>query len=266
VAIGSINVTLSAAPLEKLSASGEWTRFIASAPELARWCYRAAPVMRCSRMSGVILSFSREDRPHPQAEQTLLESWAQFASLAVERRGLYEQLSFRAEYDALTNLLNRASLYERLDKCIRANSVDRNPMSVVYLDLDSFKEINDGYGHDAGDKVLQHVSERILKSVRCTDIVARIGGDEFVVVLPGVGDRSEADRIAEKIAAAIAVPVAYNGQELRIGTCCGTSLYPVDACDTDALLRVADQNMYRIKLKHRARRTLQNQGLDKKAG
>jgi diguanylate cyclase (GGDEF)-like protein len=202
-------------------------------------------------LTGMIVSLFTEDRPDAHTEQTLLESWGRFASLAVERRGLYEQLSFRAQYDSLTALLNRAALYDRVDSWIRANPATRSPMAVVYLDLDGFKQINDSHGHGAGDKVLQHVSAHILESVRKTDLVARIGGDEFVIVLPGVSELTEARRIADLVAAAIARPLAHGGRELRIGASFGISLYPADGESTDALLKIADEDMYRVKLEHR---------------
>jgi diguanylate cyclase (GGDEF)-like protein len=207
--------------------------------------------MRSSRLTGMIVSIFAEDRPDAHGEQTLLESWGRFASLAVERRGLYEQLSFRAQYDSLTALLNRAALYDRVDSWTRANAAKPIPMALVYLDLDGFKAINDTYGHAAGDKVLQHVSAHILESVRKTDMVARLGGDEFVIVLPGVGEPAEARRIADLVAAAIARPLAYAGGELRIGVSFGISVFPADGASTDALLKIADEEMYRAKLKHR---------------
>jgi diguanylate cyclase (GGDEF)-like protein len=207
--------------------------------------------MRSSRLTGMIVSLFAEDRPDGHTEQTSLESWGRFASLAVERRGLYEQLSFRAQYDSLTALLNRAALYDRVDSWIRADPAKRSPMALVYLDLDGFKQINDIHGHGAGDKVLQHVSVHILESVRRTDVVARLGGDEFVIVLPGVGELAEARRIADLVAAAIARPLAYGGRELRIGSSFGISVYPADGDNTDALLKIADEDMYRAKLEHR---------------
>jgi diguanylate cyclase (GGDEF)-like protein len=121
----------------------------------------------------------------------------------------------------------------------------------LFLDLDGFKQINDTHGHGAGDKILQHVSAHILESVRKTDMVARLGGDEFVIVLPGIGDRTEARRIANLVTAAVERPLAYAGHELRIGVSFGISVYPADADNTDALLKLADEDMYRAKLKHR---------------
>jgi diguanylate cyclase (GGDEF)-like protein len=251
VDIASVNPTLASAPIGSLSSDREWLRFIQTSGELPFRHYRAVPVLRSSRLTGNIISLFAQEGPDRLAEEKLLESWGRFASLAVERRGLYEQLSFRAQYDSLTGLLNRASLYERLASWIRADAAGQAPMAVIYLDLDSFKEINDSYGHGAGDKVLQHVSAHILKSVRLSDIVARIGGDEFVIVLPGVSERSEASRIGNNVVAAIERPLAFGGRELSIGASFGVSVYPADGDNTDALLKIADENMYRVKIVHR---------------
>ena len=181
----------------------------------------------------------------------MLESWGQFASLAVERRGLYDQLSFRAQYDSLTTLLNRASLYDRLDAQIGKTSAEgAGAMAVVYLDLDHFKEINDRYGHGAGDKVLQHVSRRILESVRHTDFAARIGGDEFVVILPGV-ERPQGSKPSRR-------PGGKGNRDSQVSSTAvscvsaqaiGISIYPDDGANTDALLKMADEDMYRAKLR-----------------
>jgi diguanylate cyclase (GGDEF)-like protein len=251
IGIDSVNPTLSSAPIEKLSNDPDWLQFIRAAGDSPYRHYRAVPVLRSARLTGNIISLFATEGSDPPAEEKLLESWGRFASLAVERRGLYEQLSFRAQYDSLTGLLNRASLYERLATWIRADAAGQAPMAVIYIDLDSFKEINDSYGHGAGDKVLQHVSANILKSVRLSDIVARIGGDEFVIVLPGVSERSEAGRIGETVAVAVARPLAFGGRDLSIGVSFGVSVYPADGDNTDALLKIADENMYRVKIVHR---------------
>ena len=250
LAIASIHKTLSSNPIATLSSDPAWRQFIDSRGDLPSLHYRAVPILRDARLAGMIVSFFAQSRPDCLAEEQSLESWGQFASLAVERRGLYEQLSFRAQYDSLTALLNRASLYERLDAQIgKIGTNGHNSLAVVYLDLDRFKEINDRYGHAAGDKVLQHVSQRIIESVRHTDFAARIGGDEFVVILPGVSDRKEASRVAELVVNAISQPSSFNGRELRVGASFGISVYPDDGAHTDALLKMADEDMYRAKLR-----------------
>jgi diguanylate cyclase (GGDEF)-like protein len=250
IAIASVHETSHSEPIARLSSDPQWQRFIETCVDVPFPQYRAVPILRNARLTGLIISFLGQGRPTCPAEEKLLESWAQFASLAVERRGLYEQLSFRAQYDSLTTLLNRASLYDRLDALIRTAGPDCSPMAVLYLDLDCFKEINDRYGHGAGDKVLQDVARRILESVRRTDFAARIGGDEFVVILPGVCDREEAGRVAGLMMTSIEQPVSFGGRELTVGGSVGISIYPEDGVNTDALLKMADEDMYRTKVKH----------------
>ncbi len=130
-------------------------------------------------------------------------------------------------------------------------------MAVVYLDLDRFKEINDRYGHGAGDMVLQNVSRQILNSVRRSDVAARIGGDEFVVLLPGVGDRAEAGRVADLIVNSIAQTSVFNGTELNAGASVGISIFPEDGTNADTLLNRADEYMYRNKVKRKGSRRRQ---------
>lgn len=245
--ISQINETLSCAPIESLSDSAQWSHYVNNAGTLlSHRLYRAVRVMRDSQPAGVILSLARQECQDSQ--RRLLESWARFASLAVERRGLYKQLSFRARHDALTNLLNRASLYERL---VGLAGGEGSALALIYLDLDKFKEVNDTRGHAAGDEVLQHVARQIRSAVRKSDSVARIGGDEFVIVLPGVAERAEAERLAQTVAGAISLPLPTGGGSLSVGASFGIALYPIDGGTADALLKVADESMYRMKLSHR---------------
>jgi diguanylate cyclase (GGDEF)-like protein len=268
IATASVHETSSPEPIARLSSDPAWLDFIETSGSIEA-CgdipftrYRAVPILRNTRLAGLIFSFFADRRLASHAEEKLLDSWGQFASLAVERRGLYEQLSFRAQYDSLTTLLNRASLYDRLDAQIRKASPERSPMAVLYLDLDRFKEINDRYGHSGGDKVLQEVSQRILESIRRSDFAARIGGDEFVVILPGVSDRNEAKRVADLMRTAIEQPISFNGRELRVGGSFGMSIYPDDGAHTDALLKMADEDMYRSKLRRQPFRPGPNAGLE----
>jgi diguanylate cyclase (GGDEF)-like protein len=254
--IATMQQTLSPRPAKDLSADPEWQRCVETCaiPSLQR--YRAAPILRATRPVGLIISFFQEvgdDAPSNYTEtDKVLESWGQFATLAVERRGLYEQLSFRAQYDSLTTLLNRASLYERMDAEIVKSAREGGSLAVVYLDLDQFKEINDRYGHGAGDLVLQNVSRQILASVRRSDVAARIGGDEFVVLLPGVGDRAEAGRVADLIVDSIGQTSVFNGNDLNAGASVGISIFPEDGADADTLLNRADEYMYRNKVKRKS--------------
>jgi diguanylate cyclase (GGDEF)-like protein len=160
-------------------------------------------------------------------------------------------------------LLNRASLYERLDAELARSTRETGALAVVYIDLDNFKEINDRYGHGTGDMVLQNVSRQILKSVRHTDVAARIGGDEFVVILPGVGDRDEAIRVGELIVNSIVQTSSFNGHDIRSGASVGISIFPRDGADADTLLQKADEDMYRVKLKSRETPRSQSSVLDR---
>lgn len=250
----SIRPSLQAMPLQNLSACAEWLAWIGSGDELPYRSYRAVPIVRNAQLKGMMLSFSTADAAACDIDVNLLESWGQFASLAIDRRGLYEQLSFRARYDSLTTLLNRASLYERVDALLRSAEPGFASTAVIYVDLDHFKPINDKHGHGAGDKVLQDVGRRILENIRRTDFAARIGGDEFVVVLPGVEDPREASRLASLLVSAIEEPISFNGRDLRVGASFGISIHPEDGPNTDALLTKADEAMYRLKMRRRSLR------------
>lgn len=253
--LDSINAAAALAPIGSLSDVALWHGYVQSASDVQHRFYRAVPVMRGTERAGIILSLFSEERAD-DAQQKLLESWGRFATLAVERRGLYKQLSFRAQYDSLTHLLNRASLYERLEGLLHTSTGGAAPLGVVYLDLDCFKEINDNFGHAIGDRVLQHVSERIVASVRHTDVVARLGGDEFVIVVPDVGNRNEVTQVADAVAAAVSGPLELDGQLLMIGASLGISVCPIDGKDPEQLLKVADESMYQAKLTHRSGRAL----------
>jgi diguanylate cyclase (GGDEF)-like protein len=252
IPIASIRKTLSASPVTGLSGDPEWQQCMGDTGDLSRQNYLAAPIFQNRLVAGVVVTLLPGEKIATVGDGELLESWARFASLAIERRGLYEQLSFRAQYDDLTVLLNRASLYDRMDVYMANGINEGGAMAVLYLDLDFFKEINDEYGHATGDVVLRTVSRRILLSTRRTDVAARIGGDEFVILLPGVRDRSEAIRVAELICRAVAEPIDCDGRELCVGSSVGIAIYPDDGRHTDSLLKRADEDMYRAKLTRQA--------------
>jgi diguanylate cyclase (GGDEF)-like protein len=165
----------------------------------------------------------------------------------------FSDMQHRLLTDRLTGLANREALLRRLeDKIIlRRRAADAKLFAVLFLDLDRFKEINDTYGHDAGDRVLQIIAERMRTSVRDTDIVARFAGDEFVILFDQIDSAAAADLARQKIASALAAPITLrvDGGEVSVttGGSIGLALYPNDAKDADSLIKIADADMYRQK-------------------
>jgi diguanylate cyclase (GGDEF)-like protein/PAS domain S-box-containing protein len=164
-----------------------------------------------------------------------------------DRKRAEERLEYQALHDALTGLPNRASLQSHVERlaATTGGETDR-PFAFLLLDLDRFKEINDSLGHCYGDWVLQHLSSRFRASVRRSDTIARLGGDEYAVLLPGATAK-EAFRVVEKIEAALRAPILVQGRSLTVGASIGISLYPRDGRDWDTLMQRADIAMYKAK-------------------
>ncbi len=165
-------------------------------------------------------------------------------TLRVEAEERYRHLAY---HDTLTRLPNRRLLTDRLDQAIRGATRRQTRFALLLLDLDGFKQINDRYGHAAGDKVLEAVAARLRETVRDADTVARIGGDEFVVLLHEVGDIGDATRVADKILGRVGEPVADGDERHAVGASIGISLFPEHGNTPDALLQRADHAMYRGK-------------------
>lgn len=163
------------------------------------------------------------------------------------RKQMEEQLVHQATHDVLTDLPNRALLLDRIQQAIINAERTRKLVAVLFLDLDRFKLINDSLSHDAGDRILHAVAKRLLSGMRETDTVARIGGDEFVIVLPMVEHEDNVILSAQKILNVIAEPFRENNHEINITTSIGISFYPTDERDAVSLLRSADMAMYQAK-------------------
>ena len=164
-----------------------------------------------------------------------------------QRQDLERQLTYRAEHDDLTDLPNRALLNDRLDAGIARASRYRRKLGVIYLDLDGFKPINDRYGHETGDRLLQAVAQRLTATMRQTDTVSRVGGDEFVIFLEHLKQRQDAGAAAAKIAATLNQPYCIDNRSLRVSASLGIAVYPDNGSDSNTLLRRADEAMYQSK-------------------
>ncbi|TXT37679.1 MAG: PAS/PAC sensor-containing diguanylate cyclase [Comamonadaceae bacterium] len=152
-----------------------------------------------------------------------------------------------AHHDALTRLPNRLSFLLRAEQTAALIRRQQGSLALMFIDLDGFKPINDGYGHEVGDQLLQQVAIRLGDSIRAVDMVARFGGDEFVMLLPDMGDREAADRFAEKLIARLSEPYRIGDLEMRIGASIGIAFLPGDAADIESLIVQADAAMYDAK-------------------
>ena len=165
-----------------------------------------------------------------------------------ERKKFEEQLLHTTYHDILTGLPNRILLNDRLKVAIATAKRNKDQMlALMFIDLDNFKQINDTLGHILGDQLLAESATRILGCLRASDTVARIGGDEFVVLLPSINNPEEARRVAENIRSSICEPARVDGQIASVSTSIGIAIYPENGKDEDTLLRNADSAMYRAK-------------------
>lgn len=164
-----------------------------------------------------------------------------------EKKRTAELVWRQANYDTLTGLPNRNLFYDRLNQEVKKMQRGGHLLALLYIDLDRFKEVNDAYGHDAGDKLLTETASRIAGCVRDADTVARLSGDEFAVVLPGVTDMGRVEQVAKDIVAGLARPFDVGGHVAYVSASVGIALYPADADNAEALLKAADHAMYAAK-------------------
>lgn len=164
-----------------------------------------------------------------------------------EQKMTQERIERMAHYDALTNLPNRALFYDRLRQALSLARRSEAGLTLLYMDLDGFKQVNDTLGHHAGDLLLVEVARRLSGCVRESDTVSRLGGDEFTIILGGTHKQEDIARVAEKIIQAISVPFDVEGCEVRIGISVGIARYTEDARNEDDLVKQADEAMYEAK-------------------
>lgn len=164
-----------------------------------------------------------------------------------ERKKSEEKIRYMAQHDSLTGLPNRALFADRLQQALSYCKRHQRVLAVMLLDLDKFKPVNDRYGHALGDELLKQVAQRLLACVRTSDTVARIGGDEFVILLHQMDDIHHAKIVSEKIQHALAEIFLIEEYPIQIGCSIGTAFYPQDGVDPLELTKIADQKMYNHK-------------------
>ena len=184
--------------------------------------------------------------PCLEAEGTLSEVVCTFSDITEQRRA-HERIRHLAYHDALTELPNRELFFDRLGVALVQGQRRRQSLALLFIDLDDFKVINDSLGHTVGDAGLRTVARRLKAAVRAADTVARFGGDEFTVLLPGIEQAEDVARIAGKLHEAVRRPIVLDGREVAFTSSIGAVLFPKDGQDIETLIRNADTAMYRAK-------------------
>ncbi len=226
----------------------DWNDLVSSIREFGIYSLREAHI-QCRdgrtiymRLNGVLI-----------VDSDGLESIWSICEDITEQKKSEEVIWNQANFDPLTGLPNRRKFQNSLDREIKNCNRQSHLMALMFLDLDKFKEVNDSLGHDKGDLLLIEAARRIAGCLRETDVVSRLGGDEFTVILPSLDSMSSVERVARKIIDVIAQPFELTGDKVFIGVSIGISLYPSDADSMEELMIRADQAMYQAKAEGRNR-------------
>ncbi|MBF0283882.1 MAG: diguanylate cyclase [Magnetococcales bacterium] len=204
-----------------------------------------APILSRGQVLGVVNLYLHEAHAPDSEEVALLTAVTNTLAGIIERKRMEQKLNHLAHHDVLTNLPNRMLFHEHLDQALALAARHQNKMAVMLIDLDRFKQVNDTLGHAAGDELLVETSQRIKGCLRASDTVARMGGDEFAVILMDI-EHSGAGGVAGKIIKSLTAPFLIQGQTCHIGASIGIALYP-DHGTRDSLLARADEAMYQVK-------------------
>jgi diguanylate cyclase (GGDEF)-like protein/PAS domain S-box-containing protein len=176
----------------------------------------------------------------------ITEYVAVFSDISQRKRD-EEQIRRQANYDALTGLPNRSLFFDRLNQAVISARREKGLLGLLFVDLDRFKAVNDTFGHVLGDEILQEVGERLKLCVRDSDTVARMGGDEFVVLVHDLVEVNDAATVADKIIEQMDAPFSIGGREVTLGASIGITIYPEDTDNAEEMMRNADMAMYRAK-------------------
>ncbi len=205
-----------------------------------------ADAPHASRGFSIAVGF-QEERDLLGAERYFLSSLTYALTAATERSQSREHLTYLAQFDSLTGLPNRGLLMDRLQTAVAAAHRQGARLSLIYIDLDRFKQVNDTLGHEAGDQLLIQAGIRMAACLRASDTVARLSGDEFALLLPGLDSLADAERVARKVLVQLRKPFVLNNKQAYISASLGAAVYPDDATDAERLMQCADQAMYNSK-------------------
>ena len=189
----------------------------------------------------------RDITQHKLTEQHLKCTAAELSRSNNEFKLKEDHLRYLANHDPLTGLSNRKFFTEQLYESLHGAQHDNLLVGVLFIDLDGFKQVNDTLGHETGDRLLMTIAERLSKSLRASDTVSRLGGDEFTVILRAIPNVQIAAKVAEKILSSIIKPIVVDGDAIRISASIGISVYPYNSQDSETLMKQADAAMYRAK-------------------
>lgn len=208
----------------------------------------SVPVISKGRVIG-FLGFDSVKSPKVwrESHQEVLQIMANVVSDALVKVNAEKEISYMAYYDGLTGLSNRALFNNQLEKAISLAGRSEKLIGILFLDLDSFKAVNDTMGHEAGDMLLKEISRRLSHSVRRYDTVCRFGGDEFLVMFPQIDTQEQIEQAGDKLMSVFEDPVILKGQEFYITASAGVAVYPIDGEDVETLIKSADLAMYTSK-------------------
>jgi len=193
---------------------------------------------------GFLLATPQSGTSKNRKVSAALLAGARLAELAIDTRRLYTDLRHRSEYDLLTDIPNRFSMEKQLDLLIHAASSNEGVFGLIYVDLDRFKQVNDQFGHRTGDLYLQAVTRRMKLQLRASDMLARIGGDEFIALVPILHSSADAEEIAIRLQRCLDEPLVIEGNRMCGSASVGLAVYPEDGTSKEELQRSADAAMY----------------------
>ena len=210
----------------------------------------AWPIMgKSGQMLGTFTLFAESNTPLSNDDLSLISIATDIASIAIEGKRSEDKVMKLAHFDELTGLPNRFQYNQHLAKSLAHAERNKSQLAVIFLDLDRFKNINDTFGHDEGDNVLRNVASRFKLCLRESDTIARVGGDEFILLIDQYSSPRDLADIADKLLIAAALPFEIRGQECQLSASIGIATFPTDGQDAQTLMKNADIAMYRAKNK-----------------